>query len=79
MTLFWKIKVGLAICMLSVSVYARYQLLNDWTNLHETSYVYHGTWGNLNGEFHKALKSVCVYMCMPPSLFDNAWVKTLPP
>jgi hypothetical protein len=30
-------------------MYLSYQLLNAWTNLYETWYVYHGTWANLNG------------------------------
>jgi hypothetical protein len=39
-------------------------ILNAWTNLYETWYVYHGTWAHLNGliknnPFHH---SVCLYV-----------------
>jgi hypothetical protein len=49
-----------------VSVYPPYQLLNAWTNISETWYVYHGTWAHLNGVLHKSLPSVCVPACVSP-------------
>jgi hypothetical protein len=61
-----KIKVGLwdlyAVC---VSVNSLHWLSNAWTNLHETWYVYHGTWADLNGLLHESLPSVCVCICIP--------------
>jgi hypothetical protein len=66
---FEKMKVGLwyhhAVC---VSVNPPCQLLNAWTNLYETWYIYHGTWAHLNGILHKSLPSICVCMCIPPTV-----------
>jgi hypothetical protein len=46
-----------------MSVYlSRHQLLNDWANPYEISYVYHDTWVHLNGIFHKSLPSVYVFV-----------------
>jgi hypothetical protein len=45
-----------------------------WTNLCETSYVYHDTYANMCGVFNKILPSVCVSMC---TLLDKGLVKTL--
>jgi hypothetical protein len=60
-------KVGLcdyhAVC---VCVYPPYKLLNGWTTLYETWYVYHGTWAHINGVVHKSLPSVCVPIGYPP-------------
>jgi hypothetical protein len=61
--------------MLSVSVYPTYQLLNAWTNLYETCYVYHGTWAHLNDILHKSLPSVCVSSL---SLLGNGSVYMFP-
>jgi hypothetical protein len=36
------------------------KLLNAWSNLYETWYVYHGTWSPLNGVLHKHLPPVCL-------------------
>jgi hypothetical protein len=49
---------------LSYSVCLRIPLLilNGWTNLSETSYVYRGTWACLCGMLHKFLPSVCFYV-----------------
>jgi hypothetical protein len=57
-------------CCLSVNL--PQQLLNDWTDLYETWYVYHGTWALLNPS-HRP-----VYICIPVSLLGNGSVKTLP-
>jgi hypothetical protein len=47
-------------CCLSISPY---QLLNVSTSLHETWYVYHGTWVHLNGVVHtSSLQSMCLYL-----------------
>jgi hypothetical protein len=66
LSLFWKIKVGLcdhhAVC---VPVYPPYKLLNAWTNLYETWYVYHSTWVHLNGILHKSLPRLCLYVYPP--------------
>jgi hypothetical protein len=40
-----------------------YQLLNAWTSLYETWYVYHGIWAHLSSVYHKHLPSVCIYVC----------------
>jgi hypothetical protein len=49
--LFWKIKVGLwdrlAVCV-SVCVFTL-KILKASTNLYETWYIHHATWGHLNG------------------------------
>jgi hypothetical protein len=48
-----------------VSVYPPpHELLNGWTNLYETWYIYHGTWAHFNGMFRKSLPSVCVSVCL---------------
>jgi hypothetical protein len=75
-------KVGL--CELNpgcVSVYPLpHQLLNAWTNLCETWYVYHCTWAHLKGLLHKSVPSVCVPVCVSLlSLLDNCSVKFIPP
>jgi hypothetical protein len=41
-----------------------YSFLNAWTNLYETSYIYHGTWGYFNSTLHKPLPSVCMSVCV---------------
>jgi hypothetical protein len=53
----------LCVCL---SLYPPYQILNAWTNLYETWYVYHGTWAHFNGVLHKSLQSVCVSICVSP-------------
>jgi hypothetical protein len=63
---------------LCVSLHYPYRLLNVWTNLYETMYVYHGTRAHLSSVIDKSLPSVCVYMCIPLSLLDKGPVKTLP-
>jgi hypothetical protein len=50
-----------------------FQLLNTWTNLNETWYVYDDNKAHLNGILHKCLPSVCI--C---TLLGNGSVKTLP-
>jgi hypothetical protein len=42
-----------------------YKLLNAWTSLYETGYVYQGTWAHLNGLLHPPI-SLCFCMCIPP-------------
>jgi hypothetical protein len=66
LSLLWKNKSRLMRSPCWVSVYPSYQLLNGWTNLYETWYVYHGTWVHLNGVLHKSLPSVCVSICVFP-------------
>jgi hypothetical protein len=45
-----------------------YQLLNGWTNLYKTWYIYHGIWANLNGVLHhKSLQLVCEFAYVSPS------------
>jgi hypothetical protein len=65
--------------MLSVCLrIPQYSLLNVWTSLYETYYVYHGTWVHLNGVLHKSLPSVCVSVCVSLlSLLGNGSVKCL--
>jgi hypothetical protein len=46
---------SLRVCVSPISI------LNAWTRLHETWYVYHDTWVHLNGVLHKSLTSVCLY------------------
>jgi hypothetical protein len=43
-----------------------HQLLNAWTNLYKTWYVYHGTWVHFSGILHKSLLPVCVSACVSP-------------
>jgi hypothetical protein len=65
-------------CCLSVWI-SPDQLLNAWTKLYETRYVYHGTWAHINGVLHKCLLSVCVSVCVSRlSLLRNGSVKTFP-
>jgi hypothetical protein len=55
------------------------QLMNAWTSLSETRYVYHGTWAHLNGVLYKSLPSVCVPVCVSLlSLLGNGSVNTFP-
>jgi hypothetical protein len=55
------------------------QLLNAWTNLYETFYVYHGNLVHLDGVLHKSLPSVCVSVCATLlSLQSNGSVKYIP-
>jgi hypothetical protein len=62
------------------SVIPPYQLLNAWTNLYATRYVYHGIWAHLNGVRHKFLSSVCVSLCVSIlSLKGNCSVNCIPP
>jgi hypothetical protein len=57
-----------------------YQLLNVWTNLYETWYLYNDNWAHLNGVLHKSLPSVCVSVCVSlVSLQGNGSVKFIPP
>jgi hypothetical protein len=78
---FEKIKEG--VCDLHpvfVSVNLPYQLLNAWTNLYETWYIYNCNWANLNGVLHKSLLSVCVSLCVSLlSLLGNDSVKCILP
>jgi hypothetical protein len=56
---------------------SRYQLLNSWTNLYETWYVFMAP--TLNGVLHKSLPSVCVSVCVSLlSLLDNRSIKCIP-
>jgi hypothetical protein len=58
---FEKMQVGIAIFMLSVFLcILSYHLLNGWTSLYKTRYVYHDTWARLNRVLHKSLPSVCL-------------------
>jgi hypothetical protein len=65
-----KIKVGLwdhvlSICLrVCVSVFPPHQLLNVWTILYETWYVYHGTRTHLSGVLNRSRE----YVCIPLSL-----------
>jgi hypothetical protein len=52
------------------------QLLNAWTNLYETWYVYHGNWAHLNGVLHKSHPSVCVSLIL---LLIKGSVKSIHP
>jgi hypothetical protein len=55
---------------LCLSVYRPYQVLNAWTSLDETWYVYHdGNWAHLNGVLCKSLPSVFVSVYVSPSNF----------
>jgi hypothetical protein len=57
-----------------------YQLLNAWTNIYETWYVYNGNWTHLNGVLHKSFPLVCVSACVSLlSLLGNGSVKCIPP
>jgi hypothetical protein len=51
-----------------------HQLLNGWTNLYETLYVYHGTWAHQNCIPHKSLPPVCVSVCVA-----RQWLSKNPP
>jgi hypothetical protein len=59
-------------------------LLNAWTNLYETSYVYHGTWAHLNSVLHKSLPSVSASYLYPSTFarrrigkqFPRQWIHT---
>jgi hypothetical protein len=67
-SLFWKIKVNLrihnAIC---VSVYLHhYLLLNSWTSLYETWYIYHGIWVQINVVLHNSVLLICVCVRVSP-------------
>jgi hypothetical protein len=54
--------------------------LSTWNNLHETWYVYHGTWAHHNGVPHKSLPSVSVSICVShPSLLGKGSVRCIPP
>jgi hypothetical protein len=56
-----------------------YQLLNAWTNLYETRYVYHGNWAHFNGVLRKSLPSVSVSVCVSLlSLLGKGSVKYIP-
>jgi hypothetical protein len=68
-----------SLCCLCVCV-SPYRLLNAWTNLYETWYVWHGTWAHLNCVLHKSLPLVCVCVCrcIPLSLLGNGSVRALP-
>jgi hypothetical protein len=53
--------------------------LNDWINLYETWYIYHGTWVHLNSILHEYLPSVCVSVCVSLlSLQGKGSVNTFP-
>jgi hypothetical protein len=41
-------------------------------NLYKTWYVYHATWGHLNGVLHKSLPRVSIYMCIPYRCYATA-------
>jgi hypothetical protein len=57
-----------------------YQLLNAWTYLPETWYVYYGNWSHLNGVLHKSLPSICMYACVSlMSLQGNGSVNCISP
>jgi hypothetical protein len=55
-----KTKLMRSPCCLCVCVCPPYQLLNGWTSLYETWYVYHGAWTHLSGVLHKSFLSICV-------------------
>jgi hypothetical protein len=79
---FKKLKVGLwdylAVCMsVCLHVYP-YQLLNAWTNIYETWYVYHGTWANLNGVIHKSLPIVILWLQHLEFLRQNLNIAWMP-
>jgi hypothetical protein len=72
LSLLWKNKSSLvqspySLCVSCLCV-PHYQLLNAWTNLYETWYLYHGTWAYLNGVLHKSLPSVCMYIWYPTTV-----------
>jgi hypothetical protein len=54
-------------CCLCVCVSPSYQLLNSWTNIYETWYVYQSIWAHHNGLLHKSVSAVCVALCLPPA------------
>jgi hypothetical protein len=54
------------------------QLLNAWTNLSETWYVYHGIWAYFNGVLQKSIQSVCVCMFIPPTVARQQLSKHVP-
>jgi hypothetical protein len=61
-----------------ISMYSSYELLNAWTNLNETWYVYLVTNAHQNGVFHKSLLLVFVSVRVPfLSLLGNGSIKTL--
>jgi hypothetical protein len=75
-------KVGvydhLAVCP-SVCSPHPYELLNAWTKLNQTWYVYHGASALLIGVLHKSFPSVCVSLYLAPvSLLGNGSVCTFP-
>jgi hypothetical protein len=71
--LFWKKKVEMGLWDHHAACIA--PLINLW--MPETWCVYHGTWAHLSGVLHKSPPiSPCV--CIPLSLLDNDFVKTLP-
>jgi hypothetical protein len=72
-------KVGLCdLHPVCVSVYPHYQLLNAWTNLYETWYVYHANWAHLTVYFRNpSRQSVCT--CIPATVARQRSVKCIPP
>jgi hypothetical protein len=63
---------SLCVCLSS------YKLLNAWTNIYETWYVYHENCTHLNGVFHKSFPSVCVSVFLSPLLLlGNDSINTL--
>jgi hypothetical protein len=73
LTLFWKNESRLmkSACCLCIPPN---ELLNAWTNLYETWYIYHGTWIHLNGGLHKSVPSVsvCLYVYLSYSCYATA-------
>jgi hypothetical protein len=71
LSLFWKSKSRLMRSLSCLFVYViPHQLLNAWTILHETWYIYHGTWSHLNCILHKSFPSVCVSVRVCVSLLS---------
>jgi hypothetical protein len=67
-------------CCLCVCQSPPYKLLNAWTNLYETWYVYYGTWTHLNCILHKSFPSVSVPLYVSVfSLLGKGSVKCMPP
>jgi hypothetical protein len=55
-------------------------LLNAWTNLCKTLYVYRVNWPHLTGVHRKSLPSLCVFVCVSiPSLLDKGSVNCIFP
>jgi hypothetical protein len=58
-----KSRLMISPCCLSACILL--SLLDGWSKLYETWYVYHNTRAYLKGMRHKSLPSISLYMCIP--------------